>query len=355
MAQSFLNPASFAPKTPEFTGALGGILRMDQQNQFNQLMNDQLFLQKLGKEEAGIDLEEKKKDLPLKDLKRTNERISLEAKQPYLARLEQTGAEDTLLDREQKARMRPIDYKKAVMDLKKGEQEMDWNKMSREAQLVVDLLPRAAQLGPQEGAKWLKEQRKRYKAIGYDLPDELDNPQAWKPLLQGLQNSIPHMRALALEAQKDAASIKIAEMREAGENARHRERLSREGERDKYTGANAIPTAIRILNDPKTTPERKQEAEQILSYYSNEKATEAARKSTDSWRQSIDGLHATPQQAEEYFSNAYGMYVNQARSQVGLPPIARRADPRASGGQVRQPGQTQPAPSSDGWDIRQIP
>lgn len=357
MAQPFLNPASFAPKTPEFTGALGGILRMDQQNQFNQLMNDQLFLQKLGKEEAGIDLEEKKKDLPLKDLRRTNETISLQAKQPYLARLEQTGAEDTLLDREQKARMRPIDYKRAVMGLKKDEQDMDWNKVTREAQLVLDLLPRAAQLGPQEGAKWLKEQRKRYKDIGYDLPDELDNPQAWQPLMKGLENSIPHMRAMALAAQNDAASIEIARMREAGENARHNARLAKEGERDRYSGANAIPTAIRIRNDPKASPERRQEAEQILSYYTNEKATEAARKSTDSWRQSIDGLRATPQQAEEYFSNAYGMYVNQARAQVGLPPVQRPASPRGAGGQVRPPGQvpTQPATSQDGWGIRQLP
>ena len=253
--------------------------------------------------------------------------------------------------------MRPIDYKKAVMGLKKDEQDMDWNKVSREAQIVMDLLPRAAQLGPQEGAKWLKEQRKKYKNIGYDLPDELDNPQSWKPLMEGLTNSIPHMRQLALETRKDAASIEIAKMREAGENARHNARLAKEGERDRYSGANAIPTAIRIRNDPKASPERRQEAEQILSYYTNEKATEAARKSTDSWRQSIDGMRATPQQTEEYFSNAYGMYVNQARSQVGLPPIQRPSSPRAAGGQVRQPGQvpTQPATSQDGWGIRPIP
>ena len=350
MAQSFLNPSQFAPRVPEYSGFLGGIVRGNRNDDYEKLLADQLELQRMGLEDTRIDLSEKQADLPIKALEREGKEVTLRAKRPFLEKLAVGEAEDKLGEFESKKEKRPLELRQLIAEVTGKEKDMDWQKRIREATMMKEFIPQAKALGGERGAAWMREQIKKAKAIGYDLPDELANPTEWGRYEKGLVNTIEHLRQLEIEAAKDATERELGYARINAENARHKQTLEQGGKRERYTGSNPIPVALRILKDKKSTPEDIEEAKSVLTYAIRENAVKQAKQTVGAALESSpESNKLSTNQIMQMIQREATRIETQYRQELGLPTT----DPLAASGQIRQPGQ--PAKSQDGWGIRQIP
>lgn len=211
MAQlNYLNPASIAPDIGwKPVGATAGMLHNERQQDYNELMKNQMLLQNIGARQAAIGLHEDMKDIPLKDLVREGKIETERAKQPFLADLARSGAErDINKNRFEAVEKGPKGIERLLRTWDDEKDNVAWTKRTREATIARDILERALSYSnPEEGSAYVNSEIEKYNKLGYNLPSWLSQPDKWKPIHQGLVQTIEHRQKKDLVETKEVADI----------------------------------------------------------------------------------------------------------------------------------------------------
>lgn len=360
MAQ-FLNPFNLAPKLPNYEpGFMSGILRNQERENYDNLLNQSMLLQQMGIQEQALGLSNKIKDVPWLDMERQDKMTTATARRPFLGQLAEDEARDRLrgYDFNEKTHAGKIESTLSEYRQKVGEEQ--WHKETRNMNLTADLITRAMQMGPQ-GADYAKQERERLSNLGYDIPTSVENPQMWEPLFNAFKNTLPHIRALEAQAAKDKeamarekeqqrGALERTNIQERGANTRANARLQWEKDRDKEkqdqdakTAPQAAIKAMNILNNPRSSPEDVAKAKDYLRWFSG-KEVESLAKQMISDDIELLGSKLTPAQKEARVNS----YVNSAQAIVSRRYPVGVFGGRESGGVVRRPegGTPQAAPNA---------
>lgn len=360
MAQ-FLNPFNLAPKLPDYEhGPLAGILRNEQRENYEKLMNQSMLLQQMGIQEQALGLSNKIKDVPLMDMKRQDEKALLDARRPYIGQLAAGEAEDKLRGYDFNRQTHNDKVLATLSDYKTKIGDNKWKEETRSLEITADLVNRASQMGPQ-GLDYIKTEMDRLEKLGYKIPASVANPESWPMLQNAFKNTLPHIRALEAQAAKDKeamarekeqqrGALERTNIQEGGANARANARLQWEKKREEEkkdqeakTGPQAAIKAMNILNNPRSLPEDVTKAKDYLRWFSG-KEVESLAKQMISDDIELLGNKLTPAQKEARVNS----YVNSAQAIVSRRYPVGVFGGREPGGPVRRPegGTPQAAPSA---------
>lgn len=217
-----MSPSSIKPKNgwqPE--GFLGGWKYADDEYDYQQMLKQQMELQRMGVEGRRMDLDQKREDLPLKALERQLRMAEGEAKLPLAGEVVREGQLDTIndkrFDREvtkgpkaREAALRALTDKLGDADLKHYTQGLDLTRNLAFEAYQMSKDPNVGELGALD---MVRQRAEQYKKMGFDIPDEMLSPQKWKPIADSLANNIKHLQQLAIERAKTERALEVADKR----------------------------------------------------------------------------------------------------------------------------------------------
>lgn len=268
---NYLNPDSFRPQYDwKPTGALAGLWAGNQMDDYNKLMEHQFALQKLGLEDAGINLQEKKAGLPLADLGRRVKTESLEGMLPHA----RTGASEKALADIEGSRYEQVEKGpegRSALSAKLDDvlKTYPLEQMKREAQIGKSLIERAVAQGP-AGREELQKELDRLRKSGYSFPQGMEDPANWNKYLRGFVDTADAIRAREMEEAKAQERMSLERFQQKSMDDRQARQLSltRElaTERQANVGAGKNPTVQRLIAEVNSLPEGpvKEQKKQVL-------------------------------------------------------------------------------------------
>lgn len=204
---NYLNPSSIAPGIGWQPQANYAGWIWNQRNQdYQKLMEQQMRLQNISEQERNLGLQEKLKDIPIKDLERSLTRTAGQAKLPILG---QAVSEDLLaqigknkFDREVTYGDIPGAQKAITADRQMKRDKYEWEKYTREQAVMQSLLENAIKMGPIDGLNYITQEANALQARGINVPSAIKNPANWAAMNNALVNSIAQQQKIAQERVK---------------------------------------------------------------------------------------------------------------------------------------------------------
>lgn len=219
---NYMSPSSIKPKNgwqPE--GFLGGWKYADDEYDYQQMLKQQMELQRMGVEGRRMDLDQKREDLPLKALERQLRMAKGEAELPLAGEVVREGQLDIINDKRfyrevtkgpkaREAALRALTDKLGDADLKHYTQGLDLTRNLAFEAYQMSKDPNVGELGALD---MVRQRAEQYKKMGFDIPDEMLSPQKWKPIADSLANNIKHLQQLAIERAKTERALEVADKR----------------------------------------------------------------------------------------------------------------------------------------------
>jgi len=225
---TYLNPSTLAPEynwKPQ--GFLAGVMAGERHDDYRQSMDDQFAMQKIGLEDAGIDLSEKKAGLPLADMQRQVKMRTSRGQLPFAEQLagETSKAEIASAGMEQLIKgPEGRQNQKEIWDNQRKQNLLQQRK--REISLTDSLLQATKGMSPSDAQAYMERQYKIYKDKGYDLPSALLDSRQHGTLRRALVESTEYVRAMEEAEKKEAA--KTQRQRETDFTSRYNTRMRKD-------------------------------------------------------------------------------------------------------------------------------
>ena len=337
---NFLNPSSLAPEydwKPQ--GFLAGVLGGQRQDDYRQAVGDQFALQKMGLEGAGIDLQQKKADVPLMELQRQLKMGTAQGELPYaqqkaseasLANIASSGYEQLQRGPEGRQNLRE--------SWDEQRKSNTFQQRKREVDLTTSLLEATRGMDPSSAQAYLEKHHKIYKDKGYDLPNALLDPRQHSSLQRALVESTKYLQEYEKENIKDKRSaLEKLKERQSKERIAEQSRMATVEAarvRAKSSAANLTPNkALSILTNPNTDP-RSPEFEAAYRFMEADVRSKLKVNDMDF------GLMLQYMQEAGTAKNVEeAQTVDQKYLKLHMMsknPVLNRGDPRTSGGQINQ-------------------
>lgn len=212
---NYLNPTSLSPKFGwEPKNALAGMQWEENKRDYRSLFDQQLRLQAMAEEQRRMELEEKKKDIPLNDLKRQGQMEFTQGQNPYQRELGASGAQAQTATNQIQASPERKAFE--IDKFKQGMNDNQWANFTRSMSQVEPLVSQALNIaktqGPMAAQQWMSQVAPKMKAAGADLPDYIMNPQSWEPLRNAAINTAKHQQEMEKVKEEGMYRRDVAEI-----------------------------------------------------------------------------------------------------------------------------------------------
>jgi len=212
---SYLNPTSIAPKfnwQPE--NALAGMEWVQNREDYRNLLAQQMRLQALAEKERGMDVSEKEKNLPLLELQRQGKMAYESGALPFQGQLGSSGAKAQINTNQIQAS--PERQAFEIDKFKQGMNENQWQNYTRSMGVVGSLTEQAMQIaktqGPMAAQQWIAQNAAQAQRAGVDLPQYINDPNAWEPLYNAAVQTAKHAQDIAKINREGVYKENVAEI-----------------------------------------------------------------------------------------------------------------------------------------------
>ena len=235
---NYINPTALKPEigwAPK--NALSGLMYMQNDQDYRQAFDQQMRLQAMGEQERQLDLEEKRANVPLKDLEREGKMEGFRGSNPYARNLASSGAragiaqnEINASDEARRAKLREFAAKIEDSDYQKYGRSLD--AMSGILAPAMQMVKADGMAGSQRAVDFVKQQVEQARKTGLDIPDAILDPNNW-PALYDAAIEIPKYRQEMRRVKEEGLNAQdVAEIRggyglqEARERSASNERIA---------------------------------------------------------------------------------------------------------------------------------
>ena len=212
---NYVNPESFAvPYDWKPRGALAGAMAYDREKEYQKIMEHQFLLQKLGLDQAEMDVSEKRRNLPVLEAERQGKLAGYRGSLPYAGRVAESGAQATIAGNEfaasPEARAAKVSEAGETVDLNK------FNQFKRLIEQVGPIASQALQISKQNptlAQQFVQQKYQMAKSRGINLPEMILNPESWPGLHEAMVRT-PELERKILEQQgKTEGDLKVENVR----------------------------------------------------------------------------------------------------------------------------------------------
>lgn len=212
-------PVQMMPQTGfKPSGFLGGLQWGMNAQKYDQLMKQQMFLNKLAMDAEQQRVKEYKEGAGFRTDKRGFLHDIIRGMSPYGKEMGRAEAQFGISEKDFK---RKTEYSKDAMErffqkMKHEGSQEEWKRREQSFQMVSEITRQAQLIAQTQGQTaaqaFIAQQKSQAEKSGYMLPSNLADPRAWKQLNQISVDSLDHMRKMAeIEAtgrnQRDVAAI----------------------------------------------------------------------------------------------------------------------------------------------------
>lgn len=194
---NYLNPTSLKPEigwAPK--NALAGMMYHQNEQDYRQVLGQQMRLQDLGEQERRYKFEELQSGRPLRDLERNLKSTQVGAQIPLAGDVVRSEQQTKLAGDKFKrdSEFSPEALKASITKYLGEADDVKYKKFMQENQYAASLLEQAISIekmrGPVAAMDYVDQRAKELEAQGFKFPEHFKNPMNWAPMYDAALNSI---------------------------------------------------------------------------------------------------------------------------------------------------------------------
>lgn len=194
---NYINPMSIKPEigwAPK--NALAGMMYHQNEQDYRQMLGQQMRMQELGEQERRYDFSEKQAGAPLREMERQLKGETIQGQLPFARDVARSGAQTQMAGDEfkRKTEYSPERIKSVLSEYtsKMDKAEFDKFQREREQELVAieQLMAAKKQFGDVYAVGQAKQLRERLAQAGIQTPQDFEDPRKWDFLYNSLMDSV---------------------------------------------------------------------------------------------------------------------------------------------------------------------
>lgn len=196
---NYINPTGLAPKFDwQPRNALAGMSWVENRDDYRRMYEQQMRMQALAEQEKQMQVEGKRKDIPLQDLERQSKMEFTQGQLPFQGQLGSTGAQAQVNTNAIQASPERRAFE--IDKFKQGLNDNQWQQYQRSMGVVGTLTEQAMQIaksqGPLAAQQWIQQNSEQFKRSGIDLPPYINDPKSWEPLYNAAVQTAKHAQEI---------------------------------------------------------------------------------------------------------------------------------------------------------------
>jgi len=194
---NYINPMSIKPEigwAPK--NALAGMMYHQNEQDYRQMLGQQMRMQDLGEQERRYDFAEKQEGAPLRQMERQLKGETIQGQLPFARQAAGSQLQHGMAKNEfdMKTEFGPEALKAKVTKYLGEADDVKFKRFTQENQYAASLLEQAMSIeqarGPVAAIEYVDQRAKELEQQGFKFPEHFKNPMNWKPMYDAAVNSV---------------------------------------------------------------------------------------------------------------------------------------------------------------------